>query len=135
MEASMAVLEARFKGCYSITYPDPSDCDWQFSIDFNWHPEPDAGKNQWTCAESPTGTIHWTLFKKVPDHAMQALLNHFGLTQDDVDMNAIVTMSPADLARVRRKKERVSGLVPKIMMNMRRGCPEGELADTFEAVP
>lgn len=122
-------------GCYSIEYPDPSDSDWRFSMDYNWRANEDTIKNQWTCSDSPTGYVHWTLLRGIPEHAYHALLNHFGLKQYDVSLEQIMVAhpSPAYLVCIRRAKEVRDGLVYKIIMNMRMGCPKGELADTFEA--
>lgn len=124
------------RGCYSVKYLDPYDDDWQFSMDYDWRANDDpARRNQWTCAESPTGTLHWAPVRVIPHHAFRALLKHFGLEESDVDMRHILTMSPADLVRLRRMKERREGLLHKVVMNMRMGCQESELADTFEAQP
>lgn len=123
-------------GCYSVKYLDPYDDDWQFSMDYDWRVNDDpARKNQWTCAESPTGTLHWAPMRVIPSHAFRALLDHFGLEESDVDMRQILTISPADLVRLRRMKEGHEGLSHKVVMNMRIGCREHELADTFEARP
>lgn len=136
MEVGMAVLEeARLKGCYSIKYQDPTDSEWQLSVDFNWHTEQDMGKTLWTCTESPIGTIHWTSLRTMPCHAVQALLDHFGLAREDfgVMLLTIFDLSPAILARMRRKKEEREGLGRKEIKNMRMGCPPKELfADDFE---
>ena len=129
------MLTARRQGCYSVKYMDPSDNDSIFAMDYDWRPDGTASKNHWTCSQTLAGTIHWTIMPNVPDHGLHALLDHFGLTEHDVDTRAILKMSPAAIVRLRRAKERCEGLEPKVMMNMRLGCPEGELADTFEAVP
>lgn len=139
-------------GCYSVKYLDPDDDDWQFSMDYDWRMDADpARKNQWTCAESPTGTLHWAPVRVIPDHGYRTLLDHFGLEERDIwAMNVssrsivrmadfvriqLMTMSPADLVRIRRMKEGRDGLERMVIKNMRIGCLEGELADTFEARP
>lgn len=123
-------------GCYSVKYRDPHDGYWQFSMDYDWRVDDDPQrKNQWTCAESPTGVPHWTSVQVIPDHAFHALLQHFGLEEGDVSLGQIAAMSPADLVRIRRAKEIHDGLAYMLIMNMRTGCPKGELADTFEARP
>ncbi|GEM_PF-1512221 len=119
-------------GCYSITYPDPCDSDWQFSMDYGFvtaqNPE---GKNRWTCSESPGNFCHWTSFRSIPDHGYRALLDHFGLEETDVSLEEAVTKSPADLTLLRRLKEDRGGFEPRVIKNMRIGCRKDELADTF----
>jgi len=130
-------------GCYSVKYLDPCDDGWQFSMDYDWRADNDPGKkNRWTCAESPSNIIHWRFVRGIPDHGYHALLDHFGLEESDmwamyVSCSAlrIVTMSPADLVRIRRIKEDRDGLERKVIMNMRTGCPKGELADGFNGRP
>lgn len=123
-------------GCYSVKYIDPHDDDWQFSMDYDWRVNDDPmRKNQWACAESPTGVLHWAPVRGIPCHGYHALLDHFGLGEGDISVEQIVTMSPADLVRIRRAKEDRYGLERMVIKNMRTGCPHGELADTFEARP
>ncbi len=122
-------------GCYSIEYPDPADSDWRFSMDYDWHTKESPAKNRWTCSESPISHANWRLLRDIPDHGYRAVLKDFGLDEYEISFAQLITThpSPADLARIRRAKEVRGGLAYKIIMNMRRGCPRGELADTFEA--
>ena len=130
------MLMGRRQGCYSIKYTDPSDNGCMFAMDYDWRPDGTAKKNQWTCAETLAATTHWTMLRNIPDHGLHALLDHFGPTEHDVDTGAILKMSPAAIVRLRRAKERCEGLEPKVMMNMRMGCPaEEKLADNFEVQP
>ena len=128
------MVTARRQGCYSIKYMDPMDTDYMFAMDYDWRADVTTKKNQWTCSETPLGTTHWTTLQSIPGHGLQALLEHFGLTERDVDTWAILRMSPAAIVCLRRAKERCEGLEPKVMMNMRMGCrAEEKLADNFEA--
>lgn len=123
------------KGCYSVEYLDPSDSDWRFSMDYDWHTDKNPMRNQWTCSESPTSHVHWTSLRGIPEHGYRVFLEHFGLQEYDISLQEIMTVnpSPADIVRIRRTKEDRYGLERKVIKNMRRGCPKGELADTFEA--
>lgn len=129
-----AVSERKIQGCYSIKYRDPMDHSWQFSMDYGWCSDPITQKRRWTCAESPRGFINWTLLTDVPDHGYRALLDHFGLKECDISFQEIISNnpSPADIMLIRRRKEDRDNLARKIVKNMRLGCPENEVADTFE---
>ena len=129
------MVATRRQGCYSIKYMDPSDTDCMFAMDYDWRADA-TKKNQWTCSETLSEATHWIMLRSIPDHGLKALLEHFGLAERDVDMQAVLRMSPAAIVRLRRAKERCEGLEPKVMMNMRMGCSaEEKLADNFEAQP
>lgn len=128
--------EVKIRGCYSIKYPDPFDSDWQLSMDYNWNSNPRVKGNQWTCSESPVNIIHWTSLRWIPDHGLNALLDHFGLTREDLCLGVIFVFgqSPAALVRTRRAKEQREGLERKEIKNMRLGCdPDELLPEAFEA--
>ena len=128
------MVTTRRQGCYSIKYP--SGTNSLFAMDYDWRVDATTKKNQWTCSETSSEMTHWIMLRGIPDHGLHALLDHFGLTEHDVDMRAILKMSPAAIVRLRRAKERCEGLEPKVMMNMRMGCPaEEKLADNFEVQP
>ena len=117
------------QGCYSIKYKDPTDSDWIYAMDYNWQSDLRDGKTKWTGSESPLGVTHWRTLRVIPDHGLQAILDHFGLTKEDFGMLLflIYDMSPADLVRIRRAKEQHEGLAYRIIHNMRRGCSHDEL--------
>ena len=129
------MVATRRQGCYSIEYPHPNDSELRMAMDFDWNLAAGSRRNVWTCSESSTGVSNWRTLTRVPRYGYEVLLDHFGLTEDDVAVDSIVRInpSPADLVRVRRKKECRYDLPHKVIKNMRVGCPEGELADNFEA--
>ena len=122
------------RGCYSITYRDPGD-DCIFAADYGNGKE---NKNRWTCSETLDGLINfnWRDVHGFPDHWYRSILDHFGLNTTELSIQQVreTEISPADLVRLRRAKEERYGLARKEMMNMRIGCPKGELADFFEAM-
>ena len=123
------------EGCYSIEYRDPANPELRKAMDFDFFSDEDPERNRWTYSESPVGTTHWETFRQIPEDGYWAMLDHFGLMEDEMSIDSIVTMnpSPADIARIRRAKESRFGLERKVMENMRVGCPKHECADMFEA--
>ena len=133
ISAPVVAKEAtRRRGCYSITYIDSNDYDSMFAMDYDWRIYPE-NKNTWTCSESPLGRIYWSTLQKIPHAGYQAILDHFGLAEHELDMSILLIMSPAELVRLRRAKEERYGLKRMVMRNMRLGyTSEEEFADNFE---
>ena len=130
--ATRSMVKEKREGCYSVLYTIPSDHGSIYAMDYGW-----PYKNSWGCSETPIGPPSWYAFRQIPQYGYDAFLEHFGLAEDDMPMNTIITMnpSPADLARLRRAKEKRYGMPHLEMKNQRMGCPKDEMADDFEAQP
>ncbi len=116
---------------YSIRYQveDPSDRGIEFAMD--WRPDQKSGGYRWICLETEN-RIEWSTLRLIPEHGTQALLDHFGLDENDLGIPGMgragfFNMSPANLVLLRREKEACLGLAPKIIKNMRVGCSIKEL--------
>ena len=133
-DVSMAASDATFKGCYSIRYQDPDTPGLDFAMDYNWILDRGVLKNKWVCSDTEVGTIHWMSRRVIPDHGRRAVYDHFGLAAEDIESERILAVKLSDLVYLRRKKEARDGLEPKVLKNMRMGCPSNEqYADMFEA--
>ncbi|MDP3778959.1 MAG: hypothetical protein Q8R30_02875 [bacterium] len=127
------------RGCYSIIYivDDPVDRGLIFSMDYSATHQAGALGGQWICSDNEVGMIHWIPRRMIPKHGSQALLDHFGLTEEDMvgcGMFFLLDQSPATLVRTRRAKEHRENLPYKEVRNMRLGCDPSELLpDVFEA--
>ncbi len=123
------------RGCYSIRYvvEDSVDRGLEFSMDYRRTQE----GGQWACFDSEIGVIKWIPRRIIPNHGVQAVIDHFGLTKEDLagcDFLFLLRQSPAALVRTRRAKECRENLPRKEICNMRLGCNSGELLpDVFEA--
>lgn len=126
------VIRVKVRGYYSIRYmvDDLINYGLEFAMDYN-------SRTGWTCSDTEVGTIHWMTRRTIPEHSLQPMLDHFGLTREDFGtlLFCIYDASPAVLVRTRRAKERREGLDRKEIKNMRLGCHYDELLpEAFEAV-
>ncbi len=127
------------RGCYSIRYivDDPVDRGLIFSMDYGWISQKSTSAHQWVCSDTEVETINWMPRRMMPEHGIEALLDHFGLTKEDMvglGMFFLLDQSPAALVRTRRAKEYRENLPHKEIRNMRVGCDASELLpDVFEA--
>lgn len=96
---------------FSVKYVNPRYPDEDYAADYGWELE-----RGWGISHSPKDKIHWEKEKKGLDGlAHTAILKHFGLFDrwgKEYPIKRVEEMSPAQLARERRKKEEMYGLPP-----------------------
>jgi len=98
---------------YSVVYASDQlghDAYAQFAVDWEW-----GDADRWSRSEKEGSGTAWMCVSGLDEEAYRALLAHFGLTewQNEFPMSRIITMSPAELAHERRKKEKVHCLQSK----------------------
>jgi len=100
-------------GTYSIVYPNYFDLSYEeCAVDWNWH-----FRDKWARSKKQGPSSTWIPEEGLDTKAYEELLKHFSLEQwaDEFPPEHIISMSPYELAKERRRKEEKYQLSKKVM--------------------
>lgn len=99
-------------GTYSVRYNSSDASRGEMAADWDW-----LVKNQWARSERSQLGCEWRPEEGLDVEACDAILCHFGLKQwkEGLSLHAVISMSPAVLARLRRQKEMELCLPTKVI--------------------
>lgn len=92
---------------FSVKYHHPHYPDEVWAADWDWE-FPRVWARSWT----EKYTIHWYPIAGLDEYARKAILEKFGLWewQEEFPIEKLLRMSPAELAKIRRQKEKAHAL-------------------------
>lgn len=95
------------RGAFSVKYFNPDYPDETWSVDWDWE-----FPRTWGRSWRTQYTLHWHPEPGLDEHARKAILEKFGLLEweEEFPLERLQTMSPAELVKIRREKEKKHNL-------------------------
>ncbi len=93
---------------FSILYtPEEKDSYTEYAVDWNWNV-----KGEWARSYKEGLGGRWITIRGLDEDAYEALLERFGLEDygNELPLERIIKLSPHELGRIRRQKEKEHGL-------------------------
>ena len=93
---------------FSIRYETEGEGSYtELAVDWDWNI-----KRQWAMSDKEGPGSRWYATKGLDKRAYEAILQHFGLGdyESEFPIEKVIAMSPEELGKARREKERCHGL-------------------------
>lgn len=96
---------------FSIRYNREEDNGYtEYAVDWNWNI-----RGQWAMSDKEGLGSRWYTTSGLDEKAYEAILQHFGLEnyKSELPLEKIIMMSPNELGKIRREKEKLCRLTYK----------------------
>ena len=92
---------------FSIRYDSEEGGYTELAADWDWNV-----RGQWAMSDKEGLGSEWHTFKGLDKRAYEAILQHFGLVdyKSEFPVEKVIAISPYELGRIRREKEKLHGL-------------------------